>query len=176
MGNNILKGKIILKSGLHIGGEDVNKIGGVDNQVIKIRNNNQNYPYIPGSSLKGKFRFIAKNIDLINGDKINEIFENIQSSVIFRDCFLSKEFENFSEKDLFEVKPENKIDNGRAVPRFIERVKRGISFDFEIVLKNKNHKEDLKKIAKELSNKNYLGGSGTRGYGWVDINFEDENN
>ncbi len=55
-----IKGKILLKSGLHIGGsKDTMQIGGIDNPVIKNPISNQ--PYIPGSSLKGKIRFLLEH-------------------------------------------------------------------------------------------------------------------
>lgn len=54
-----LKGKIILKSGLHIGAGDTEmKIGGTDNPVIKHPHTQE--PYIPGSSLKGKIRSLLE--------------------------------------------------------------------------------------------------------------------
>lgn len=54
-----IKGKIILKSGLHIGAGDMDmKIGGVDNPVIKHPHTQE--PYIPGSSLKGKVRSLLE--------------------------------------------------------------------------------------------------------------------
>lgn len=54
-----IKGKIILKSGLHIGAGDTEmKIGGTDNPVIKHPHTNE--PYIPGSSLKGKIRSLLE--------------------------------------------------------------------------------------------------------------------
>lgn len=54
-----LKGKIILKSGLHIGSGDVEMhIGGTDSSVIK--HSHTNAPYIPGSSLKGKVRSLLE--------------------------------------------------------------------------------------------------------------------
>jgi len=54
-----LKGDIRLLSGLHIGGgDDVMKIGGIDNQVIKDANSGR--PYIPASSLKGKIRSLLE--------------------------------------------------------------------------------------------------------------------
>lgn len=54
-----VKGRIILKSGLHIGGGDVEmKIGGTDNPVIKHPNTQE--PYIPGSSIKGKVRSLLE--------------------------------------------------------------------------------------------------------------------
>ena len=55
-----ITGKILLLSGLHIGGSDAGvKIGGVDTPVIK--NPISGLPYIPGSSLKGKTRFLLEH-------------------------------------------------------------------------------------------------------------------
>ncbi|MCX7983015.1 MAG: type III-A CRISPR-associated RAMP protein Csm3 [Syntrophales bacterium] len=54
-----IKGKIILKTGLHIGaGESEMHIGGTDNPVIKHPLTQE--PYIPGSSLKGKVRSLLE--------------------------------------------------------------------------------------------------------------------
>jgi CRISPR-associated protein Csm3 len=50
-----LTGKIVVKTGLHIGaGNDVIEIGGMDNPII--RDQFTKLPYIPGSSIKGKMR------------------------------------------------------------------------------------------------------------------------
>ena len=57
--NIILKGKIKCLTGLHIGGsKEKLDIGGVDSPVL--RNPQTNYPYIPGSSLKGKLRSLLE--------------------------------------------------------------------------------------------------------------------
>jgi CRISPR-associated protein Csm3 len=54
-----IKGKIILKSGLHIGAGDTEMhIGGTDNPVIKHPHTQE--PYIPGSSIKGKVRALLE--------------------------------------------------------------------------------------------------------------------
>ncbi|MDM8526214.1 type III-A CRISPR-associated RAMP protein Csm3 [Desulfococcaceae bacterium HSG8] len=54
-----ISGRIILKSGLHIGAGDTEmKIGGTDNPVIKHPHTQE--PYIPGSSLKGKVRSLLE--------------------------------------------------------------------------------------------------------------------
>lgn len=59
IGNLILRGKIECLTGLHIGGsKDKLEIGGVDSPVI--RNPQTRYPYIPGSSLKGKLRHLLE--------------------------------------------------------------------------------------------------------------------
>lgn len=55
-----LKGMIVVQNGLHIGGGSSEiKIGGLDNTVIKNPINDE--PYIPGSSLKGKMRFLLEH-------------------------------------------------------------------------------------------------------------------
>ena len=47
-----ISGKIVVKTGLHIGaGNEKVEIGGMDNPII--RNPLTNEPYIPGSSIKG---------------------------------------------------------------------------------------------------------------------------
>lgn len=59
--NYVLKAKINLETGLHIGGlKETVEIGGTDNPVIttykKINGRYETIAYIPGSSLKGKIR------------------------------------------------------------------------------------------------------------------------
>ncbi len=80
--NIIIKGKIKVLTGLHIGGTADNfEIGGMDNPVI--RDPITNLPYIPGSSLKGKLRVVlewardAVNVEgkpAVNDPVINKIF------------------------------------------------------------------------------------------------------
>ncbi len=54
-----IKGKLILKSGLHIGAGDTEmRIGGTDNPVVKHPHTLE--PYIPGSSIKGKVRALLE--------------------------------------------------------------------------------------------------------------------
>jgi len=54
-----IRGLIRLRSGLHIGaGKDSVEIGGIDNPVIKHPFTGE--PYIPGSSIKGKLRFLLE--------------------------------------------------------------------------------------------------------------------
>lgn len=54
-----VEGRIVLLSGLHIGaGKDSVEIGGIDNPVIKHPHTGE--PYIPGSSIKGKLRFLME--------------------------------------------------------------------------------------------------------------------
>ena len=54
-----ITGKIILRTGLHIGAGDIEMhIGGTDNPVVKHPFTHE--PYIPGSSLKGKVRSLLE--------------------------------------------------------------------------------------------------------------------
>jgi CRISPR-associated protein Csm3 len=58
-GKFFISGVIQCKTGLHIGGSDEGfEIGGNDNPVI--RNPINGWPYIPGSSLKGKLRHLTE--------------------------------------------------------------------------------------------------------------------
>ncbi len=58
-GNIIIRGKIRCETGLHIGGnKDIFEIGGIDAPVI--RDPITRLPYIPGSSLKGRMRFLLE--------------------------------------------------------------------------------------------------------------------
>lgn len=105
--------------------------------------------------------------------------------LIVRDSFPdkpTKEFWNNAEgiSRGAELKTENVIDRvkGSAYnPRPSERVPKGSKFDFEFVFSiyNEEDKKNFKNIftAMKLLEENYLGGSGSRGYGKV--HFEDIN-
>ncbi len=59
IGRARIEGRLELLSGLHIGaGKETIEIGGIDNAVIKHPHTGE--PYIPGSSLKGKLRFLLE--------------------------------------------------------------------------------------------------------------------
>ncbi len=56
-----IKGQIRVITGLHIGASNENiEIAGLDNPIIKDPLPGSNAPYIPGSSLKGKFRSLVE--------------------------------------------------------------------------------------------------------------------
>ncbi len=79
----ILEGKMKLKTGLHIGaGNDEIKIGGVDNPVVRDPLTNE--PYIPGSSIKGKIRFLLEwylgKIDTNKGDVFGDVNDNSEEA------------------------------------------------------------------------------------------------
>jgi len=156
-----ISGTIEVLTGLHIGaGNESFEIGGLDNQVIKNPKNNE--PYIPGSSIKGKMRFISEwsegkvevkpsnnvaNADVHNCDKddcsVCKIFGSLKNSqngrgptrLIVRDANLIGEFDP---EKMLEVKYGTAIDRitgtaKRGTLRNIERVTPGTSFSFEIV-------------------------------------------
>jgi len=59
IGRLTLEAILEIKTGLHIGaGKDAIEIGGIDNPVVKHPHSRE--PYIPGSSVKGKARFLLE--------------------------------------------------------------------------------------------------------------------
>lgn len=196
-----LEFEIELLTGLHIGGSlDTFDIGGADSTVIKNPLTNEPYipgSSIKGklrSLLTQKYPSVSddnKQID-ISDLRIKSIFEptNLETSTInvsraiFRDSYLTedsrKELQDILGLGSFtEIKAENKINiiKGTAeTPRFIERVPAGATFNGEIILQayDGDDVEFLKsKIIEALHmlELNYLGGSGTRGYGRVKIHL-----
>lgn len=186
-------GEITLVTGLHIGGSNTTmSIGGPDNFVI--RNPLNNMPYIPGSSLKGKMRAL---VEIVNGcakvgnDKeANNLFgvsadngDSHPSRLIVRDGELNiqgmeKEFRN-TDMPYTESKTEVNIDRitSKTNLRTFERVPAGAKFSLNMVLNifDSDNEEALKKTldkAIELLHDDYLGGSGSRGYGQVKIDWE----
>lgn len=193
-----VKGTIILKTGLHIGGSKSSlDIGGLDSPVIKTP---QGVPYIPGSSLKGKIRSLLGikegSIDVKNDSNLlvkmfgtSEKGKETISRLIFRDAMLDEaDFKKkFTDKgaildtEFTEAKYENTIDRKsgttkRGGLRQIERVPAGAKFNFEIIVNIFDEdSEDLVGKLKEgitLLENNYLGGSGSRGYGKVKVEYK----
>jgi CRISPR-associated protein Csm3 len=135
-----IKGKIVVKTGLHIGaGNDKVEIGGMDNPII--RNPRTREPYIPGSSIKGKMRSLMEwKLDKIAKDDKNygkpcscgkaecqicRVFGSANNSkpnedqkgrgptrLIVRDATLTKEWSDmFNEgKAIIEEKAENSLN------------------------------------------------------------------
>ncbi|MGC9123891.1 MAG: type III-A CRISPR-associated RAMP protein Csm3 [Thermoplasmata archaeon] len=169
--NIVMKWRLEIITGLHIGGgKEGVKIGGTDNPVIKTfvkykRNENDpgtivEMPYIPGSSVKGKIRYLLETAYKGQEDKeklIKKLFgvgasekENESSDkgneyyptrLIIRDAYPTREWiEKLVMEDIYEkgteIKPENSIDrnNGGANPRFIERVIPGLEFELETII------------------------------------------
>jgi CRISPR-associated protein Csm3 len=194
----VYTGKIILLTGLHIGGSNsAMNIGGPDNFVV--RNPLNNLPYIPGSSLKGKLRSLC---ELYNGevgadggpsknpkDKSGALFGTSAddktghaSRLIVRDAELDlANKDDFKNCDMpyTESKTEANISRitSKASPRTFERVPAGAKFNYEIILnifegENEKDLQDTLKQSKALLEDDYLGGNGSRGYG--KIKFDEE--
>lgn len=188
----LIKGKIEVVTGLHIGGtESYSAIGAVDSPVI--RDSVTKYPVIPGSSIKGKMRALlqktygASNSHNEDHPEILRLFGSsssskgkaVESRLKFRDCFMDTEkIDELKTANvrITEVKTENTISRKMAVanPRQIERVVRGAIFDFEMVYDVLEGCEDeifddFKNISKaiKLLENDYLGGHGSRGSGRI---------
>lgn len=179
-----------LLTGTHVGGsKDTVEIGGIDNPVIKLPTKN-NQPYIPGSSLKGKMRCLLEQISgspTVGGnDEVNSLFGSADaknpspSRLIVRDAMLTEESvkmlkDSNMDMPFTESKYENVIDRVRGVaehPRQTERVPAGAKFNVEMIINVWDTDEEskllalLKKGINALEN-DYIGGSGSRGYGQV---------
>jgi CRISPR-associated protein Csm3 len=183
-----ITGDIEVKTGMHIGGSSVfAAIGAVDSPVIKdVRTN---LPMIPGSSLKGKMRtLLAKEYNTKLGKPDDDapcllrLFgcakkDHVKPSrVQISDMLLKNESELREQglQSLTEIKFENNINRAtaRATPRQIERVIRGSVFGLDIIYEVEEAAEileDMKLLAEgmKLLQFDYLGGSGSRGYGKV---------
>lgn len=138
-----------------------------------------------------------------NSAKINAVFgiaekNNTQTSrVIFRDAYFAKEDNDYPLENIYEIlrdseytdmpftemKVENTIDRvlGKAKDggiRNIERIPPGVKFNIEVVInsfeKEENHAMELLVEGFKALNNDYLGGSGTRGYGQVKVELPGE--
>lgn len=187
-GKLLIKGKIRVLTGLHIGGiKETLDIGGIDNSFIRTK---RGKAYIPGSSLRGKLRSLLEKKEKAfenNGEpssKVNyitKIFglhkskgeeekEVLPATLIVRDAYLDDNF-----LDVREVKMENVINRltGKAKhPRETERIAEGSTFTFEVIFNLHYGNENqtlLEKLLEgfKLLEDDYLGGSGTRGYGKI---------
>lgn len=182
-----ISGTIEIVTGLHIGGSSAfSAIGAVDSPVIIDTRTNQ--PMIPGSSLKGKMRaLLAKQYNTAiakTADDDAECLTNLfgsakskkESRVLFTDMFLDNldELKRAGLTGATEVKFENSISRMTAVanPRQIERVVRGAQFPMQLIYEYTDEETLLQdfRILKEgfkLLEYDYLGGSGSRGYGRI---------
>lgn len=186
---------ITLITGLHIGGNSENvEIGGIDNPVVKLASKGD-VPYIPGSSLKGKMRCLleqAAGAPKVGLDaKVNNLFgiteskanntENQPSKLIVRDAMLSDDSKKMLldcdnlDMPYTENKFENVIDRVKGIaqhPRQTERVPAGAEFNAEFIINvwDDDDEQALIKLFKKgisLLENDYLGGSGSRGYGQI---------
>ncbi len=194
-----ITGILEVVTGLHIGGSSAfAAIGAVDSPVIKDQKTGD--PVIPGSSLKGKMRsLLAKKYNEAFASKPDQDAKCIASlfgtaangrprpgRLLFTDMYLTeenkKELSRYNISHPVEVKFENSINRSTAVanPRQIERVIRGAEFGMNLVYETSDAENAEEQILKDfkllcdglrMMKYDYLGGSGSRGYGKV--NFKD---
>jgi CRISPR-associated protein Csm3 len=217
--HQMIEATLTAETGLRIGGsaEDID-VGAMENPII--RHPISGYPYIPGSSLKGKVRSLLeykhgrKNFVNPNSDDrveqetgepcmcgeclVCRVFgphkltnhDQGPTRALFRDANLFKDSKEEldkarSEAGLFyaETKKENIIDRrtGMAANRGLrtqERVPAGTKFELEISVRifDDDNEEEIMDFLREgldLLQQDYLGGSGSRGYGKVSLQIKD---
>ncbi len=201
---------LVILTGLHIGGSKESfEIGGLDNPVIKLSfpvdlthiekdwKLEEEMPYIPGSSLKGKMRSLLEWIEnrilenenkgdpcgcgncvvckIFGAHKNNKVFEPVKLKI--SDAYPKKEtieqWKNLGNNIYTEIKTENVINRitSAATPRPVERVPAGSIF-WTILTYEIFKDEDLDNfqkvfIAMKALEDNFLGGGGSRGNGRV---------
>ena len=176
-GKFIITGKIKVLTGLHIGTSgDFSAIGAVDN--IVIRDTVTNKPIIPGSSLKGKMRYLLSRTKYNDNstltmpnikeecnkkyDEIKRLFGSSEKPITlsrlqFCDMLLrEKDYGRDVEFDLpyTEIKYENTIDRGTGIanPRQQERVPAGSEFDFRLIYNVENTKNMEEEVKRDFEN------------------------
>jgi CRISPR-associated protein Csm3 len=195
-----IKGVLRCSSGLHIGGSrDEIEIGGVDSPII--RDPITKFPYIPGSSLKGKLRSLLERYEQkvmpdgnphgcidasclvckVFGTHLSNKTIHGPTRIIVRDSFLTEDSKKQLEEKLQTGSLYSQLkDTGTASgfgPRTVECVPAGAEFHFSIMIRSFNGEDKeimLAFVKKGLSliEKDYLGGGGSRGLGKVEIQFE----
>ena len=136
-----ISGKIVVKSGLHIGGsDDTMKIGGVDSPVIKreikwnrdkkrvdyINGEFISEPYIPGSSLKGKIRSLLEHYFGLH-KKLASIYQkrckNFTEYLISKGISSIDDFEKLKKEKKIEKKILKEIENHKEYEEY-EKIKK----------------------------------------------------
>lgn len=176
------------------------EIGGVDAPVVRRKDNLQPYipgssikgkmrcllELAYGINADSECRNTGHIVQKLFGAAENkkENLPNIPSRLIIRDSYLTEEWakklknSEFTDMPYTEIKAENKINRltGTAdAPRFFERIPAGAKFKVEFVI-NIYEGDDKQQLTELLENgiklleMDYLGGSGSRGYGQVKFN------
>jgi len=219
-----ITGVLRCKTGTRIGGsKEELAIGVMENPIL--RDPLDKYPYIPGSSLKGKMRALLElhygrvgwkyetpnpregrqggpYLDKNSGEPcgcrqgldecpVCTIFGPHKAAghklgptrIIVRDSIVTDEWKDklkeLQEEGLqyAEVKTENIINRRTGVaehPRPMERVPKDTEFHLNMTLRIFEGDDEVKmknyiREALDMMQQDYIGGSGTRGYGWVEI-------
>lgn len=201
--------KINSHEGIHIGvAYSKYEKGNVDSYTIR---DEEGYPYIPATSIKGKFRYFLKNYNELQDKELNEqvlkftagesdsnvlerlffseqdneenIFFNTFKKILFKDATLLESSKKDTVEQLFEIKAENSIVEKDGTlesnPRVIERTVKGLEYEFSIYIQGYTSEEEevieniINKIFFYISEFGYIGGSGSRGYGKVEITLSE---
>jgi len=194
-----MKFEIELLEGMRIGGAGGGlEIGGVDPNLMALKDPISGEPYIPGSSLKGKLRSTLEKehglgrdgkpcgcgkmgcpVCPVFGAHMNLRAESGISRLSVRDAHFTESYrKTWKLNPVFEAKTENTIDRSRGTaenPRTQERVPAGAVFQAEMVLKVFERDNDGKMV-KDLKNAlaivqrlDSLGAGGSRGSGRIAI-------
>lgn len=114
-----------------------------------------------------------------NGNYNNGKVLATHTRLLIRDCYLIEEL-NQDIDDILEDKAENVINRatGKAMPRHLERVVSGTKFRLNMIMDIYENDEVIKlcetmNLGFLLLNNDYLGGSGSRGYGAVNITIDE---
>ncbi|MDR1820392.1 MAG: type III-A CRISPR-associated RAMP protein Csm3 [Methanobrevibacter sp.] len=100
--NYLIKGTIVCETGLHIGGSNETiEIGGSDNVII--RDSISGFPFIPGSSLKGKLRYL---LELSDKESAKSVIANGGGVADSPNCVVSKIFGTSPDENM-NATPEN---------------------------------------------------------------------
>lgn len=182
-------------TGMHIGGtNEFAAIGAIDSPVV--RDAITRLPMIPGSTLKGKMRTLLSRqysekylpVEVEDDPEIVKRLFGSSADKFYRSArlqFADSKLSNLNEIKAMgavratEVKFENRIYRitAEANPRQIERVIPGCKFNisimYNIIWENQINSEEIYEDFKTIKNGfklleyDYIGGSGTRGYGKV---------
>jgi len=164
LANVFLAGTIEVETGLSIGGSSEGyEIGGMDNPVIRYMEGDDEFPYVPGSSIKGKMRSLMEwarpgkleddgsphtcndedcTICRIFGRPAESDVKEGPGRLVVRDAFPDEETKEQMlkierEKGLpkTEWKTENSLNRltSEAMPRPMERVTKGSKFNLRMV-------------------------------------------
>lgn len=179
-----IRGLIELRDGLYEQKGDVcrywtdKEIEELEERINKEQDGNKKEElYVEFESVK-KILPMKRDLCLVFGRGASEEVDAGPTRLIVRDAFPTEETIRIWERneDLVhgtEIKGENAINRitSEANPRFPERVPAGSKFNFEMIYSvyQKNDLDLLKRLFDGMSflEDNYLGGSGSRGYGKI---------
>lgn len=115
--NVIIPGKIRCETGLHIGGMvEGYEIGGMDNPIIK--DPVTGYPYIPGSSLRGKMRSLLEWAEgkITTGGEVHTCAKSKEVENYKKSLLKGREQKNLNEEEKKEIEKQIKQKVSELIP------------------------------------------------------------